>query len=785
MINWLVMFFIFLGGVLKPFFNIEFAGNNALVVCLARGLYIVGFYLNYVKFAQRYPEDKRVYTFSKKNYASFIIKNSLVLLLGIFSTYFTLFISVYSIMTFATFLRKITEREVRDKFKDVYKILSGFIYLGAPFAAFFSFPNFDPGLPEVIEDYIPISLVILVIKIIPIVLGIIIYLFPGHLYASLSLKKMYKNYNRIILGGLKRLPPIRVIAIAFMIITPGFLIVGVLGWGLPQSDHYMVEMSDGTKLATDVFYSPLIGKKPGPVIYIRSPYGIRTLFPEMDVARYAAMGYHVVEQDCRGTYESEGSPNDLLFVKSYLDGNETVKWIMEQPWCNGKVGSAGISAMAINSYFYAGSAPSDLLTQSLWFGTPDLIFDAIVQGSYREQLVNMWVEFTAPDNWRYQLDYIYDMMADVSLMENSDEAKAVSLAIGENKYENVNISALHVGGWYDIFLTGTLRGYKGYDDLGGSGAQGKQRLIIGPWTHGMFFGGKQGDVAYPSSSNGVGLVFDWEAQVLDEKLKGVDTENMWENRVAYYLMGDPKDARANYWKYTNDWPLDYDIQKWYLNGAESSLIKGDSGLTEHNLSYLFDPINPVQNWGGNNLLSDPVGPVDQRPVENNEDGSIRDDILLFQSDVLTEAVEFEGDLKAQLFIASNCTDTDFMVKLCDIYPDGRRVLITDGALTTRYRDIDFTSLNGANHTVTENFLSGNSDVEYNITVDMMATAYRFDAGHRIGISITSSNYDRFGLNANTGGHITDHWSQGFIANNTIITGPEKSCIWFPVLASSS
>jgi putative CocE/NonD family hydrolase len=177
--------------------------------------------------------------------------------------------------------------------------------------------------------------------------------------------------------------------------------------------------------------------------------------------------------------------------------------------------------------------------------------------------------------------------------------------------------------------------------------------------------------------------------------------------------------------------------------------------------------------GGNNQPGfDTAGPMDQRVVENKESGGLRDDILLFKSKVLKKRLTFEGDLKARLHVKSNVNDTDFMVKVEDIYPDGRRMLVIDAALTMRFRDGFFN----------ESFMNSTTpDKEYIITVDLWAMAYQFDIGHRIGITVTSSNYDRFAINPNTGGFITDHFAESKIATNTIITGPNKSCILFPEL----
>ena len=132
----------------------------------------------------------------------------------------------------------------------------------------------------------------------------------------------------------------------------------------------MVEMRDGVGLATDVYLAPGSFGAPKPVILIRTPYGKN----EMDTYRlfYSTQDYHLVIQDLRGTHDSEGGSNFLLFTKSYRDGVDTLDWILDQSWCNGKIASSGPSALCLNQYYYAGMAPEGLVAQQLWFGTPEM-----------------------------------------------------------------------------------------------------------------------------------------------------------------------------------------------------------------------------------------------------------------------------------------------------------------------------------------------------------------------------------------------------------------------------
>ncbi len=571
---------------------------------------------------------------------------------------------------------------------------------------------------------------------------------------------------------------LHVIVLVYGIGMPLIFISGNLGGG-PPIERYMLEMGDGVHLATDVYFSQSAGHRPAPVILVRTPYG-KNETGLFYASVYTAQGYHVVVQDFRGTFESEGGDDFLIFTKDIDDAPETIAWIRSQPWCNGMIGSVGASALCITQYMFAGMNPEGLLAQSFWFGTPDLIEDAILEGAFHKGLVEYWLEGVAHDNWRKQMDIIFEHMTNLSMLDDL-AARSVTLDKPPNTYENVATRGVHVGGFYDHFLRGTIRGYVNFDDRGLERARGHQKLIIGPWTHVAITGGEQGQLTYPASSNGLGMILDWETEIFNEAFLGIPA-NWNGNRVAYYLMGDVDNpnADANYWKFAPDWPINNSYQTWYLGVDDATdtkmLVLDGTGLKSNvNLSYLYDPRDPIYTRGGNNEPSyteKGAGPFDQRPVETVDDDYhvLRDDLLLFQSGVIQAPLTFEGDLKARLYVSSNCTDTDFMVKLCDVYPDGRRMLIIDSALTTRYR-INKTS---------ENFLVPNQ--EYVIDVDLIATAYKFNAGHRIAITIQSSNYDRYIINPNTGGPITDHYAEGLVANNTIITGPGKSCVYFPTIA---
>jgi len=526
-------------------------------------------------------------------------------------------------------------------------------------------------------------------------------------------------------------------------------------------------MGDNVELATDVYFAPGSFGAPRPVILIRTPYGKSGWAKDLYLPIYLLQDYHLVIQDLRGTHKSEGGENFLLFINSYKDGVDTIDWILDQSWSNGKIASAGVSALCLNQYYYAGMGPEGLVAQQLWFGTPEMFDHAIFQGSYHKSSVETWMKSTSPTNWQYQVDTLFTKT--IPKNEILYSSTSLSNPIGPH-YSNVSVYGIHVGGWYDHFLQGTIDGYIGYDDHGATRAQGHQKLVMGPWTHGSIYGGQQGELIYPDNSNGFDLLLDWEMKIFDEAFFGIPVD--WSGaRVAYYLMGDVKDTSDswNYWRYAYDWPLDYIDDTWYFT-ADGGLSKTSAGSINKNSSYLYDPRYPVPNLGGQNQPFDLAGPMDQSSIEN------RSDVLIFETPILTETVETVGRIWGNLFVSSNCTDTDFTIKLTDVYPDGSSMLVTDGSLTVRYR-YNYTS---------EVFTSGNQNDVYELLIDCWSTAYSFAPGHKIRVAISSSNYPRFATNPNTGAPLARDYLNAYVANNTLCVGPTYlSSIILPRLVNMS
>jgi predicted acyl esterase len=587
-------------------------------------------------------------------------------------------------------------------------------------------------------------------SIVAVAVSLLAFLHYGLKISKLDLEKLINKYNR---RKIEKLPNyLRGFLLIILLVIPIALITTAAVYTPQPKETYMVPMRDNVELATDVYFAPGSFGAPKPVILIRTTYGKEGMGGLYSFL-YLTQDYHVVMQDCRGTFDSPAGDEYILFANAYKDGVDTINWILNQSWCNGKIASTGASALGINEYFYAGMNPKGLVTQSLMIATPDLYKTSIYQGgAFRESTATKWAESTSPDNYLYQLEQLTNHPTK-DIFYNST---SMFMDIGP-RFENVNVSAIHIGGWYDLFQQGTLDGYMGYDDLALPSVRDRQLLIMGPFTHGFPREGKQGDYTFPTKSiSGSQLYLEWEQKLFDHKLLGAPFD--WSDpRVAYYIMGDldDPDVNANDYRFADDWPLDHENDTWYLDN-NGNLLNNTLPIIGANYSYLYDPRNPVPTLGGTNLIIS-SGPYDQRPIEN------RSDVLIWNSPVLTSPYEIIGQMWAHLYVKSNCTNTDFTVKISDVYPDGKSILISDGIINAIRR-------NGFNSTAPA--LNG---VEFaKVDIDLWSTAYQFNTGHRIRIAISSSNYPRFAANPNTGAPqeiYSYQYLQKFIANNSILTGP--------------
>ncbi len=485
----------------------------------------------------------------------------------------------------------------------------------------------------------------------------------------------------------------------------------------PKATTHRVAMRDGVKLATDV-YLPGDGAGRYPAVVVRTPYDKGRGGAAL-AANAVKRGYAFVIQDLRGRFQSEGH-HAIIFGNDgwgeHQDGRDTLEWVAKQPWCDGKIGSWGGSALGITQNMAAPVAPDALKAQHVSVAFSDYYSQGAYQGgAFRTQLIERWLRANHMVERNLETFVAHPRYDDFWKRLNTETQAA-----------RVRAPAVYLGGWYDIFLQGTLNSFTAVHYHGGEGARGKCRLVIGPLGHGPIT-----ELKYPANASRLPACADAFAW-FDYALLGKANAVAREKAVHYYVMGDPTDPKApgNYWRHEDDWPPPSKPTPFYFH-PDGTLAEGKPPTGEDSKTYTYDPKNPVPNVGGQEL-GVPLGPKDQRRVEN------RPDVLLFTSEVLREPLEVTGRLGARLFVSSDCPDTDFTVKLCDVYPDGRSMLVTDGILRARYHK-SFEK---------ESFLEPGR--VYELNVDLWSTSLVFNKGHRIRVAVSSSNSPRFEANPNTG-----------------------------------
>ncbi len=495
----------------------------------------------------------------------------------------------------------------------------------------------------------------------------------------------------------------------------------------------MVPMRDGVKLHTLVFTPE--GEGPWPAVLTRTPYEMQR---GSDAKAYVGRGYVRVIQNVRGQFQSEGKYR--AFVDDINDGYDAVEWIAQQKWCNGKVGVTGGSAGGITTNMAAISGAPHLVAAFVTVATGSMYRHAAYPGGVFLQHMNeQWMKGRGvePSADPRPLHRVYD-----------DEARQTDM---RHHYAKISVPFVNVGGWYDIFSAGTVENFMGLQSQGAGKARGNQKLVMGAFGHGNM----AGDLKYPAEAADRRLMdpFRW----FDYWLKGVQNGADKEPAVRYYMMGDTMEqgAPGNEWRSAPSWPPASTITSYFLGGG-GRLMTAAPGTGKDTFTY--DPRNPVPTIGGNNLTL-PKGPMDQRAV------GTRADVLRYQTEPLAQAVEIAGNVEAELTVSTDAEDTDFMVKLVDVYPNGYEALVLDQAFRMRY------------HAGLEKAARVEKGKPYPIKVNLWPTALVFNRGHRIAVHVSSSNAPRFERHTNTWAPLRSY-DQAVVARNTVHLG--KSRVLLPV-----
>ena len=532
-----------------------------------------------------------------------------------------------------------------------------------------------------------------------------------------------------------------------------------------------IRMRDGINLAADIYRPSGAGKFP--VLLQRTPYN-KELWPitamTLDPIQAAAAGYAVVIQDVRGRWASEG---DVFFpYRDELDdGYDGVEWASGQDYASGHVGCYGLSYMGGTAWLAAASghaapgaispttAPNDFWRNHFWRGgalnigtlamwamraigpaaliraKPDLaemvpllvklIDDVDAFGEVLRALPLSEFEPARPGDDTF-LPFFYEFLKHPVPDEWTD-----SMLVA-NRHEQVKVPSLTIAGWHDLLLASDLEHFQGMVNNGGSeSARANSKLIIGPWAHASFLH-VVGDVDFGFRSNGMFLDLKEDLTKLqlrwfDRWLKGERNGIDEEAPVKLFIQG------SNRWRDEQAWPLTRAVDTpWFLH-TEQGLSRDAPASNMLPESYVYDPNDPCPTCGGGTLLPPQYapGPRDQAPILD------RRDVLCHTSKPLDQDLEVTGEVSAILFAATSGRDTDWIVKLCDVHPDGKTYSVCDGILRASVRD-----------GLTGQLVEPNAIVRYEVS--LWSTAMLFKAGNRIRVLITSSDFPRYDRNPNTG-----------------------------------
>lgn len=578
----------------------------------------------------------------------------------------------------------------------------------------------------------------------------------------------------------------------------------------------MIPMRDGVKIATDV-YRPKDASKKYPTIFVRTPYNFnfwdirnsapRDLSSELEAVK---RGYAFVEMNERGRFFSEG--NYDILGPPLTDGVDEFNWISKQSWSNGKVGTIGCSSTAewqlavaaqgnpayttmIPQGFGAGvGRVAPYFEQGNWYrgGAVQMLFIAWLYGQ-QNQIRPMFAPNTTQEDsiraskafdlapqlpnvdWSNALRHLpmkdilaavdapHGIFADRTPVDTGGamiqrEPNDPAWYKGGLWHDNmrINIPGFWFMSWYDVSIGPNLAAFNHVRKTASPEIANQQYAVIAPTLHCAYKRATENTMIGERSVGDARLNYDELTYAwFDHYLKG-ESNGVLEKmpRVRYFTMG------INKWQSSDTWPpAGAQSMSFFLSsGGKANTMNGNGVLadaapaTDNADTFDYDPMNPVPSYGGNVCCTGNAvtgGAFDQRKNES------RPDILVYSTEPLKEGLELSGPIEVTLYVSSDAKDTDFTVKLIDVYPDGRAYNLDETIQRMRYRD---------GYDKPKVWMEkGNV---YKVTLGPMVTSNYFEAGHRIRIELSSSNFPRFDRNLNTGGNNFNE-TKGVVARNAV------------------
>jgi putative CocE/NonD family hydrolase len=578
----------------------------------------------------------------------------------------------------------------------------------------------------------------------------------------------------------------------------------------------MMPMRDGVRLATDI-YVPKNASGQVPTVFVKTPYNfnfwdVRNGVPADMTAALTAIkrGYAYVVQNERGHFFSEGH-YDIL-GPPMTDGADAMDWIAKQSWSNGKVGATGCSstaeyqmgvaaqghpafaAMNVQGFGAGVGRVGPYYEQGNWYrgGAVQMLFITWIYGQ-QNQVRPMFPRDTSQEDL-IRASRLFDLAPQMPPVDWSKAlwhlptqdilkavegprgiyADAMPVATGGRMIQRApNDPAWYKGGlwhdnmpldvpglwfmsWYDVSVGPNLAMYNHVRNTARGGAGDQQWAIIAPVAHCAYTRAAENTIVGERSMGDARL--DYQEIIygfFDRFVKGVSGGRLDRlPKVTYFTMG------SNTWQSSDTWPPAgaRPLTLYLASGGRANTMNGDGVLqavppkSDQADSFAYDPMNPVPSIGGNvcctgNAIQ--AGSFDQRKNE------ARDDVLVYTSEPFKEGVEVTGPIVPTLFVSSDARDTDFTVKVLDVYPDGRAYNLDESIQRMRYR---------AGYDRPLVWMERGR--VYKVELQPLTTSNYFAAGHRLRIEISSSNFPRFDRNLNTGGNNYDE-TKGVVARNSV------------------
>lgn len=505
-----------------------------------------------------------------------------------------------------------------------------------------------------------------------------------------------------------------------------------------REEHVMVPMRDGKRLSVYLYFPP--GERKWPAVFEQRYAEVTGAGSRKAAAKFAANGFVIGLVNYRGTHESQGVWRGYRGLQwgELRDGYDVCEWLAAQPWCTGKIGTYGGSQAGYAQNYLAVTQPPHLVAQYM---TDTGL--SLYQEGYRIGGV------TRPERFKAMGSVARDPADNDALLREWDQHPDFDDYWRDedcrSHFDKMNVPCFTIGSWYDFMNQGSIASYLGRQQHGGDNSRGQQRLVLGPWLHGGYpKSTKIGELVFPDNA-----FFDVYAHMtlwFNHYLKGEANGVEWEPRVSYYVMGAAGEAGApgNFYRHVQDFPPKAETAYLYLQ-SEGALAPNPSVEATAKTTYISDPRAPMSIPG-----TGFPGAKDARPFEQQSE------VRTWTTAPLTEPREWTGEVNAEIFAGSTARDTDFILRVSDVYPDGRSMLLMDYPLRARYRE-------GFEKQV---LLTPGEPAK--LAWHIGWTSIIFNKGHRIRVTIASTGAPLYEPNNQTGGPQTIDWMKDAVsATNTI------------------